>query len=72
MNYQQVLQKFFKGMLFGAGSAVFSVDLSGFTLTSVDAYHKLLIVVVAALCAGALHGLWDAGKQYFFPVAPTV
>ena len=67
MNYKQVLQKFLKGMLFGAGSAVFSIDLSGFTLTSVDAYHKFALVVVAALVAGTLHGLWDAGKQYFFP-----
>ena len=70
MDYKQVLQKFIKGIIFGAGSAVFSLDLSGFTLNGVDAYKKFGLVVVAALVAGALHGLWNVGQQYFFPSQP--
>lgn len=71
MDYKAVLQKFFKGIIFGAGAAVFSVDLSGISLTSVDAYKKFGLVVVAALVAGALHGLWEVGKQVFFPQPPV-
>ena len=71
MDYNLVLQKFVKGIIFGAGAAVFSVDLSGFNLTSVDAYKKLGLIVVTALVAGALHGLFEVGKQYFFPSFPT-
>ena len=71
MDYNLVLQKFVKGIIFGAGAAVFSVDLSGFNLTSVDAYKKLGLIVVTALVAGALHGLWNVGQQYFFPSFPT-
>ena len=71
MDYNLVLQKFVKGIIFGAGAAVFSVDLSGFNLTSVDAYKKLGLIVVTALIAGALHGLWNVGQQYFFPESTT-
>lgn len=67
MDYKLVFSKFLKGTIFGAGSALFSIDLSGFTLNSVDAYHKFGLVVVAAVVAGALHGLWNVGHQYFFP-----
>lgn len=67
MNYKEVLQKFLKGLVFGAGSAVFSLDLSGFTLSGVDAYKKFGLVVVAAVVAGALHGIWNVGQQIFFP-----
>lgn len=67
MNIQLVLQKFVKGAIFGAGAALFSVDLSSFALNSVDAYKKFGIIVFTAVVAGALHGIWEIGKQYFFP-----
>lgn len=65
MDYKLVLQKFVKGMVFGAGAALFSVDLSTFALNSVDAYQKFGVVILAAVLAGALHGIWEVGKQVF-------
>lgn len=67
MDYKLVLQKFLKGVVFGAGAALFSLDLSSFALTSVDAYKKFGLIALTAVVAGALHGLWNVGKQYFFP-----
>jgi len=69
MDYKLVLMKFAKGAVFGAGSAVFSIDVSSFALDSVDAYHKFGLVVFAAVLAGALHGFWEVGRQYFTPQA---
>ncbi len=65
MDYKLVLQKFFKGIVFGAGSALFTIDLSGFALNSVDGYHKLGLIALFAVLAGALHGLWETGRQLF-------
>lgn len=70
MNFKLVLQKFFKGTLFGAGSALFAVDLSGFALNSVDSFHKLGVIALFAVIAGALHGFWEVGKQVFLPTPP--
>ena len=65
MNYRAVLNKFVKGAIFGAGSALFSIDLSVYSLHSVDDFKKFGLVGLIALVAGALHGIWEIGKQYF-------
>ncbi len=65
LDYKLVAQKFLKGALFGAGSALFSVDLSLFALNDVESYKKLGLVVTIAFAAGFLHGLWNVGKQIY-------
>lgn len=69
MNYKLALSKFAKGIIFGAGASVFSVELSGFNLSSLTGIKQLGLIVLTAAVAGALHGLWNVGKQYFFPSA---
>lgn len=72
INWKLALSKFIKGAIFGAGSALFSIDLSAFRLDSLIDYKKLGLIALIALVAGALHGIWNVGKQYFFPLPPTV
>lgn len=67
MDFKLAFSKFVKGAIFGAGAALFSVDLAGFNLATLTDYKRLGLVAVTALAAGALHGLWNVGKQYFFP-----
>ena len=67
MDYKIILGKFVKGAIFGAGSALFSVDLSSFALNDNEAYKKFGIIVLSAVIAGALHGLWQIGKEVFKP-----
>lgn len=72
MDYKLALAKFVKGTLFGAGSALFSIDLAGFNLSSLTDYKKLGLIALTAVVAGGLHGLWNVGKQYFFPEQPLL
>lgn len=71
INWKLALSKFVKGAVFGAGSALFSIDLTAFQLDNIQSYQKLGLIALIALGAGALHGIWNVGKQYFFPL-PTV
>lgn len=72
MNLKLALSKFLKGTLFGAGSALFSIDLAGFNLSSLTDYKRLGLIALTAIVAGALHGLWNVGKQLFFPDQPLL
>lgn len=68
INFKLALSKFMKGAIFGAGAALFSIDLSAFLLQTPEDYKKLGLIAIVAVCAGALHGIWNVGKQYFSPL----
>lgn len=65
MNYKQIAGKFFKGFVFGAGSAVFALDFSAFQLSSLEQWKTFGIAVILATITGGLHAVWEIGRQIF-------
>lgn len=65
IDWNQVANKFAKAAIFGAGAALFSVNVQSFSLNSLQGYQKLALAIGTAIVTGVLHAVWNLGEQMF-------